>query len=73
MVPHRRLRLVAGEDRVAPSGPNECLLSVSVPDEDAVRICYAAALAIGNQRLEPAQQKWGAFAAQAEDPTGICG
>ena len=37
LIPTGRFGWVAGEDRVAPSGANECVLWVYAPDEDAVR------------------------------------
>jgi uncharacterized glyoxalase superfamily protein PhnB len=62
---------VAGEDRVAPPGGNECVFSIYVSDEDAVRTRYAAALASGGTGIcDPVQQPWNAFAAQVEDPDG---
>src|SRR3954463_16300266 len=38
---------VAGEDRVAPPGVSECVLSLHASDEDAVRVRYQAALDAG--------------------------
>jgi len=74
LIPTGGFGWVAGEDRVATSGANECLLSVSVPDEDAVQIRYAAALAAGRTSVyELAQQKWDASHAKSRTPTGICG
>jgi uncharacterized glyoxalase superfamily protein PhnB len=71
LIPTGGFGWVAGEDRVAPSGTNECVLSVYARDEDAVRARYAAALAAGGTSVyEPAQQDWNAFAAQIEDPDG---
>ena len=62
---------VAGQDRVAPPGANECVLSVYVPDEDAVQARYEAALAAGGTTVyEPSQREWGAFAAHVADPDG---
>jgi uncharacterized protein len=62
---------VAGEDRVAPRGSNECVLSVYVSDEDAVRARYEAALGAGGSVVyAPSRQHWGAFAAQVADPDG---
>lgn len=47
------------------------MLSVYVPDEDAVRARYEAALAAGGSGVyEPSQRQWGAFAAQVADPDG---
>jgi uncharacterized glyoxalase superfamily protein PhnB len=71
LIPTRGFGWVAGEDRVAPPGANECVLSVHARDEDAVRARYAAALAAGGASVyEPAQQDWNAFAAQIQDPDG---
>ena len=71
LIPTGGFGWVAGEDRVAPSGANECVLCVYASDEDAVRVRYAAALAAGGTSVyEPAQQDWNAFAAQVEDPDG---
>jgi uncharacterized protein len=62
---------VAGEERMAPSGSNECVFCVYAPDEDAVRARYTAALAAGGTGVyEPAQQAWNAYAAQVDDPDG---
>ena len=47
LIPTGGFGWVAGEDRVAPPGANECVLSVYAPDEDAVRARYEAALAAG--------------------------
>jgi uncharacterized glyoxalase superfamily protein PhnB len=47
------------------------VLSIYVPDEDAVRARVDAALAAGGTVVyEPGQQHWGAFAAQIADPDG---
>ena len=71
LIPTGGFGWVAGEDRVAPPGANECVFSTYVRDEDAVRTRYAAALASGGISIyEPAQQDWNAFAAQVEDPDG---
>src|SRR6478752_4716925 len=71
LIPTGGFGWVAGEDRLAAPGANECLLSVYAPDEDAVRERYAAALAAGGTSVyEPAQQGWNAFAAQVDDPDG---
>ena len=71
LIPTGGFGWVAGENRVAPPGANECVLSVYVPDEDAVRTRYAAALASGGTSIyEPGPQPWDAFAAQVEDPDG---
>ncbi|MCL2396157.1 MAG: hypothetical protein FWC87_15915 [Acidimicrobiaceae bacterium] len=62
---------VAGKDRVAPPGANECVLSVYVQDEGAVRARYGSALAAGGTTIyAPSQREWGAFAAQVADPDG---
>ena len=54
---------------MAPSGANECLLSMSVPDEDSpCGIVTPPPSPSGTSVCEPTQQKWGAFAGQAEDP-----
>jgi catechol 2,3-dioxygenase-like lactoylglutathione lyase family enzyme len=47
LIPSGGFGWVAGEDRVASPGANECVLSVYVPDEDAVRARYEAALVAG--------------------------
>ena len=71
LIPTGGFAWVAGEARVAAPGANECVFSMYVPDEDAVRARYAAALASGGTSIyEPAQQPWNAFAAQVEDPDG---
>ena len=71
LIPTGGFGWVAGEDRVAPSGANECVLCVYAPDEDAVRARYASALAAGGTSVyEPAQQHWNVFAAQVDDPDG---
>jgi len=71
LIPTGGFGWVAGEDRVGPPGSNECVLSISVPDRDAVRARYDAALAAGGTSVyEPGQQHWDAFAAQVEDPDG---
>ena len=71
LIPTGGFGWVAGEDRVAPSGANECVLSVYARDGDAVRARYAAALTAGGTSVyEPAQQHWKAFAAQIQDPDG---
>jgi PhnB protein len=47
------------------------VLSVYVPDEDAVRARYERALAAGGTSIyEPSQREWSAFAAQVSDPDG---
>jgi len=57
LIPTGGFGWVAGEDRVAPAGVNECVLSVYVPDEGAVRARYEAALAAGGSVVyEPSQQ-----------------
>ncbi len=71
LIPTAGFGWIAGEDRVAPSGTNECVLVVYVPDEDAVRARYDAALTAGGASVyEPAPQRWNAFAAQVTDPDG---
>jgi hypothetical protein len=71
LIPTGGFGWVAGEDRVAPPGANECVLSVYAPTEDAVRARYEAALAAGGTSVyEPSQQEWSAFAAQVVDPDG---
>jgi catechol 2,3-dioxygenase-like lactoylglutathione lyase family enzyme len=71
LIPTGGFGWVVGEDRVAGPGTNECVLSVYVPDEDAVRARYVAALAAGGSSVyQPSQQTWGAFAAQVADPDG---
>jgi len=71
LIPTGGFGWVAGEDRVAPPGANECVLSAYAPDEDAVQACYEAALAAGGTTVyEPSQREWGAFAAQVADPDG---
>jgi predicted lactoylglutathione lyase len=71
LIPTGGFGWVAGENRVAPQGENECVLSIYVPDEDAVRTRYDAAIAAGGTTVyEPSQQQWGAFAAQVADPDG---
>jgi predicted lactoylglutathione lyase len=71
LIPTGGFGWVAGEARVAPSGATECVLSVYVSDEDAVRARYDAAVAAGGSVVYgPSQQKWGAFAAQVADPDG---
>jgi uncharacterized protein len=71
LIPAGGFGWVAGEDRVAPRGASECVFSMYVRNEEAVRARYVAALAAGGSSLyEPAQQDWNAFAAQVEDPDG---
>src|SRR5688572_5478575 len=71
LIPTGGFGWVAGEDRVAPQGATECVLSVYVADEDAVRARYEAALVAGGSSVyEPSLRKWGAFAAQVADPDG---
>ena len=71
LIPTGGFGWVAGEDRVAPPGATECVLSVYVADENAVRARYEAALAAGGSGVYgPSQQQWGAFAAQVTDPDG---
>ena len=71
LIPTGGFGWVAGEDRVAPPGANECVLSVYASDEDAVQAGYEAALAAGGTTVyEPSQREWGAFAAQVADPDG---
>ena len=71
LIPAGGFGWVAGEDRVAPAGANECVLSVYAADEDAVRSRYEAALSAGGATVyEPSQREWGAFAAQVTDPDG---
>ena len=71
LIPTGGFGWVAGEDRVAPPGANECVLSVYAHDEDAVRARYQAALGAGGTSVyAPSQREWGAFAAQVTDPDG---
>jgi uncharacterized protein len=71
LIPTGGFGWVAGEDRVAPPGASECVLSISAPDEDAVRVRFQAALGAGGTSVSaPVQQEWGAFAAQIADPDG---
>lgn len=71
LIPTGGFGWVAGEDRVAPPGATECVLSVYVPDEDGVHTRYEAALAAGGSSVhEPSRRQWGAFAAQVADPDG---
>ena len=71
LIPTGGFGWVAGEDRVAPTGTNECVLSLSARDEEGVRERYQAALAAGGTAIyEPSTRDWGAFAAQVADPDG---
>jgi uncharacterized glyoxalase superfamily protein PhnB len=71
LIPTGGFGWVAGEDRVAPRGSNECVLCIYAPDEDSVRARYDSALAAGGTSIyAPAQQNWNAFAAQVHDPDG---
>jgi predicted lactoylglutathione lyase len=71
LIPTGGFGWVAGEHRVAPPGANECVLSIYVRDEDAVKARYESALAAGGTAVsEPSQREWGAFAAQVADPDG---
>ena len=71
LIPTGGFGWVAGEDRVAPPGANECVLCVYAPDEDTVRARYDDALASGGTSVnEPSRQDWNAFAAQVLDPDG---
>lgn len=70
LIPTGGFGWVAGEDRVAPPGANECVVSVYVRDEDAVQARYEAALATGGTSVYESQREWSAFAAQVADPDG---
>jgi len=71
LIPTGGFAWVAGADRVAPPGATECVLSLYVDDEDAVRARYEAALVAGGTGVyEPSRREWGAFAAQVADPDG---
>ncbi len=71
LIPTGGFGWVAGEDRVAAPGTNECVLSFYVADEDAVRARYEAAITAGGTTVhEPSHRPWGAFAAQVADPDG---
>ncbi|MET0577921.1 MAG: VOC family protein [Ilumatobacteraceae bacterium] len=71
LIPTGGFGWVAGEDRVAAPGANECVVSVAAPDEHTVQARFEAAIAAGGTTVyEPAQQEWGAFAAQVADPDG---
>ena len=71
LIPTGGFAWVAGEDRVAPPGANECVLCHYAPDEAAVSARHNAAVAAGGTSVyEPAHQHWGAFAAQVHDPDG---
>ena len=71
LIPTGGFGWVAGEDRVAPPGANECVFTFYAPSEEAVRTRYEAALAAGGSSVyEPSQQEWNAFAAQVADPDG---
>jgi catechol 2,3-dioxygenase-like lactoylglutathione lyase family enzyme len=71
LIPTGGFGWVAGENRVAAPGTNECVLSVYAPDHNAVWARYEAALAAGGTVVyEPSQREWGAFAAQVADPDG---
>lgn len=71
LIPTTGFAWIAGEDRVAPPGTNECVLTVYASDEHDVRARYDAALAAGATSVyEPSQQEWNAFAAQVSDPDG---
>src|SRR3954452_17110177 len=47
LIPTGGFAWVAGDDRVAPPGANECVLSVYAVEEDAVRARYEGARAAG--------------------------
>lgn len=71
LIPTGGFGWIAGEDRVAPPGTNECVLSIYAADELGVRARYEAALVAGGRSVfEPSQQEWGAFAAQVAAPDG---
>jgi uncharacterized protein len=71
LIPTGGFGWVAGENRVAAPGVNECVLSIFAPDEDAVRARYQTALTAGGTSVyAPSQREWGAFAAQITDPDG---
>lgn len=71
LIPTGGFGWVAGEDRVAPAGAIECVLSIYASDEDAVRARYESAVAAGGTTIfEPSLREWGAFAAQIADPDG---
>src|SRR3954447_24843432 len=61
LIPSGGFGWVAGEDRVAPPGVTECVLSVYASDADAVRTRYEAAVAAGGTTVyEPSHRNWGA-------------
>lgn len=71
LIPTGGFGWVAGEDRVAPAGANECVLSIYADDADAVNDRNRAALAAGGTKIyEPSRQEWNAYAAQVADPDG---
>src|SRR5215207_8905309 len=71
LIPTGGFGWVAGEDRVARPGANECVFSVYAADEDAVRTRYRSAVDAGGTSVyAPSQREWGAFSAQVVDPDG---
>lgn len=71
LIPTGGFGWVAGEDRVAAPGANECVLTVYATDDNAVRTRYQSAIDAGGTAVyEPSKREWGAFAAQIADPDG---
>jgi uncharacterized glyoxalase superfamily protein PhnB len=71
LIPTGGFGWVAGEDRVAPPGTNECVFTSYAADEAEVQARYDAALAAGATSVyEPSQQHWDSYAAQIADPDG---
>lgn len=71
LIPTGGFGWVVGDDRVAPPGTSECVLSIQLADEAAVKARYETALAAGGTSVSgPSQREWGAFAAQLTDPDG---
>ena len=74
LIPTGGFGWVAGEERVAPSGANECVLCVYAPDEDAVRArspppsppAEPASTSPRRRTGTPSQPR-------STTPTGICG
>jgi uncharacterized protein len=65
---------VVGEARVSPSGTNECVLCIYVPNEVAVQERYAAALPLVEPACTNQQSRTGThMRLRSKTPTGIYG
>ena len=73
LIPTGGFAWVVGEDRVAPPGATECVLSVYVADEEAVRARYEAALAAGSSVYRPRRGSGAPLPPRSPIPTGTSG